>query len=239
MGLSRKAIALVFSPLLVSAPLTDVAVAQESSNQAWRQILPSEIAPFLGYYRQGDEFVRFTFKDGKLYATGTGQPEIELKTRRAGFFEGPSGRGNWQFQTGPAGRITAAILIHDGKSDILPRVDREEEARIQSEEQENLRRTMPHEGSEIRLRRQIQALSSGAPAYADLGSNLGRSIREGLPKVKTLLDQLGELRSLAFKQSLASGADVFWTSYEHGRLEWVISQPDHDGKIQHLAFRPI
>jgi hypothetical protein len=59
-----------------------------------------------------------------------------------------------------------------------------------------------------------------------------------LPKIKALIEGLGEFRSLTYAGTDSDGSDVYVAAFVHGQLEWRIG-PLIDGKVTYRHLRPM
>jgi uncharacterized membrane protein len=91
-------------------------------------------------------------------------------------------------------------------------------------------------GTEDSLRRYILSLQQGHPNYEEMSPRLAASVNRQLPKIKALVDGLGELKSLTYKGTDSDGSDVYVAAFARGRLEWHIG-PLVDGKVTYRHFR--
>lgn len=190
---------------------------------------------FTGYYQGDDEVYHIARQDNRLYVQGTGQPAIPLTQEGLDRFRGLP--GTYSFQSDARGAITGVLFVSLKGKWIWLRVDDARAKDIAAAQAANVARKAPQPGVQVLLRRHIQAIQDGKPLYEELAQPLSGSVRERFPEVKKALAKYGRFKSLTYKATLASGADVFSALYEHGRLEWVIAPLESDGKIHHLAFR--
>jgi hypothetical protein len=93
-------------------------------------------------------------------------------------------------------------------------------------------------GTEDSLRRYILSVAQGSPNYQEMSPQLAASVNRQLPKIKALIDGLGELKSLTYRGTDSDGADVYVAAFARGRLEWHIG-PLVDGKVAYRHFRPL
>ena len=194
---------------------------------------------FTGYYRDGEDVYRIWNDGGKVFSQGTDQPAIEVKQSGEGRFVGPPSHPFvYQFVAPKACRVTCVKFEFRDQTELWPRLSDAQATKVQRQEGENLSRTTAHPGVEALLRRHIAAFEAGKPLYDELGPDLARGIRGGLPQFQKAIGSFGRFQSLRYKSTLASGADVFSATYENGSLEWVIAPPEKDGRVYHMAFRP-
>jgi uncharacterized membrane protein len=93
-------------------------------------------------------------------------------------------------------------------------------------------------GTEDSLRRYILSLERGHPNYEEMSPQLAASVSRQLPKIMSIIDKLGEFKSLTYEGSDADGSDVYAAAFARGRLEWHIG-PLVDGKVTYRRFRPL
>jgi uncharacterized membrane protein len=93
-------------------------------------------------------------------------------------------------------------------------------------------------GTEDSLRRYLLSLQQGHPNYEEMSPQLAAAVRGQLPKIKAIMDELGEFKSLTYEGTDADGLDVYVAAFARGRLEWHIG-PLVDGKATNRHFRPL
>ena len=93
-------------------------------------------------------------------------------------------------------------------------------------------------GTEDSLRRYILSLEQGHPNYEEMSPQLAASVNRQLPKIKALIDRLGELKSLTYEGTASDGSDVYVAAFAGGQLEWHIG-PLAEGKVNYRYFRPL
>ncbi len=196
---------------------------------------PRTFDRFVGYYQEDADVIHIRREGGRLYSEGTGQPVIPLTQEGPNRFRGLP--GTFTFQSNAKGEVTSVLFVNRKGTEVWPRIGEARAKAIAAVRAANLARKSPHPGLQAILLRQILAIQEGKPLYNELAQPLSGSVRERFAEVQKGLAKYGRFKSLTYKASLASGADVFSALYEHGRLEWVIAPPESDGKIRHLAFK--
>ena len=193
---------------------------------------------YAGYYRGVQGTFHISHGDGQLYTQGAGEPRIEVRHSGPDRFIGsPKSPFAYQFIRNRAGRVTGLRFEYRGEDFLWRRLSDAEARGGAAQEVAYLARRTPQPGTEALLRRHIAAFERGEPLYDELGEGLARGVRGGIAQFQKILLGFGRLESLTYKSTLASGADAFSSKYEKGSLEWVISPPGKDGKLQRLAFR--
>lgn len=93
-------------------------------------------------------------------------------------------------------------------------------------------------GTEDSLRRYILSLERVHPNYEEMSPQLAAAVSRQLPKIKALMDGLGEFKSLTYAGTDSDGSDVYVAAFARGRLEWHIG-PLVDGKVAYRRFRSL
>jgi hypothetical protein len=99
-------------------------------------------------------------------------------------------------------------------------------------------KSRPASGTEDSLRRYILSLEQGHPNYEEMSPQLAASVNQQLPKIKALIDGLGEFKSLAYEGTASNGSDVYVAAFARGQLEWHIG-PLVDGEVTYRHVRPL
>jgi uncharacterized protein len=100
----------------------------------------------------------------------------------------------------------------------------------------HLRLAQNQSQSEAALRRIIGELKSGSVDEAELEPQILAAIRQQLPAVRALLDQLGALQRVEFVGP-QNGAEIYRATFANGSTLWAIAL-SFGGKIAVLSFRP-
>jgi hypothetical protein len=74
-------------------------------------------------------------------------------------------------------------------------------------------------GTEDSLRHYILSLEQGHPNYEEMSPQLAASVNRQLPKIKALIDGLGEFKSLTYEGTDSDGSDVYVAAFARGQLE--------------------
>jgi hypothetical protein len=96
----------------------------------------------------------------------------------------------------------------------------------------------PTPGAEAAIRQNIADILAGQPKYDHMSPGLAEVTRQQLPQLKTILANLGAIKSVTFKRVQRDGADVYDVEFEHGSTEWHIMMAP-DGTIDSVGFQPL
>jgi hypothetical protein len=99
-------------------------------------------------------------------------------------------------------------------------------------------RTTPLPGSEAALRNLIAGVASGNPDYAALSPALADLTRTQLPALRKILQDLGPLQSLTFRDVSLNGLDEYVGEFANGRALFPVAL-DPQGKIGGVRFVPL
>jgi uncharacterized protein len=94
----------------------------------------------------------------------------------------------------------------------------------------------PQHQTEAVLREIIAQLRAGNPDYANLEPQLEQAVRQQMPNIRALLDQLGPLQRLDFIGT-QSGLDLYRGVFANGATIWAIGMSP-TRKIAALSLRP-
>ena len=90
--------------------------------------------------------------------------------------------------------------------------------------------------SEPTLRAIVAAIQAGEPDYDVFTPDLAAKMREMAPQVTPLVQQFGDLKTVAFEGE-QNGADMFRLTFDNQATQWLIGFNDA-GKVAALLFRP-
>jgi CubicO group peptidase (beta-lactamase class C family) len=91
--------------------------------------------------------------------------------------------------------------------------------------------------SEAALRRLIQEVRSGNPAYDRMSQGLASVTRQQLPQLQSMLNQFGDIQTMSFKGVGPDGADLYRVDFAKGSLEFRIGLAP-DGRINTALISP-
>jgi len=100
-----------------------------------------------------------------------------------------------------------------------------------------VREQLPSPGTEAALRRSIAEVAAGKPDYDQMGPGFAAAVREHLPRVQQIFNELGVVEAVKFKGVDPLGSDQYHVTFEHGAAEFTI-RLGPDGKIVMSAFQP-
>ncbi|HKQ10828.1 MAG TPA: hypothetical protein VJS85_06530 [Rhizomicrobium sp.] len=193
---------------------------------------------FVGFYQlKPDIVVSFTRNGDHLFAQGSGQPAIQLSTDGPNKFT--ASQGQWRFEEDAAGEIVDVVLTQHGSESKAPRIGATQARAIIAAQEALVKANKPSGGAEDALRLQISAFQKGTPDYDAMASPLASVVRKNAEMAIALIRKQGVLKSLKFRNVLPGGGNVYDAEFEHGSMEWVIAPLTPEGKIDHLAFKPV
>ena len=91
-------------------------------------------------------------------------------------------------------------------------------------------RSTPLDGTEAALRSVIAGLAGGIPDYAAMTPPMADLTREQLPQLQAMFAQLGEIRSMTFREPFAMGGDAYDVAFAKGAMTMGVAIGP-DGKI--------
>lgn len=193
---------------------------------------------FVGFYQlKPNIVVSFTRNGDHLFAQGSGQQAIQLSADGPNKFT--ASQGQWRFEEDAAGEIVDVVLTQHGSESKAPRIGATQARAIIAAQEALVKANKPSGGAEDALRLQISAFQKGTPDYDAMASPLASVVRKNAEMAIALIRKQGVLKSLKFRNVLPGGGNVYDAKFEHGDMEWVIAPLTADGKIDHLAFKPL
>jgi hypothetical protein len=193
---------------------------------------------FVGFYQlKPDIVVSFTRQGGHLFAQGSGQPAIQLAPDGPNKFT--ASQGQWRFEESAAGNIVDVVLSQHGRESKAPRIGEARAREVIALQGARVKANKPSAGTEGALRLQISAFQKGAPNYDAIAPSLASVINKNAEMAIALIQKQGGLKSLKFMRVLPGGGNVYHAKFEHGDMEWIIAPLTPEGKVDHLAFKPL
>jgi len=215
-----------------------VAVALIMSVASGSAQRPAELDRFAGFYQlRPDIVVSFTRHGDHLFAQGSGQPAIQLSPDGPNKFK--SSHGRWQFEQDAGGNVLDVVLTEPGHESRAPRIGAAQARALIAAQDALVKANKPSAATQDALRLQIAAFQKGAPNYAAMAPPLASVVQKNAEMAIALIRKQGALKSLKFRSALPGGGNVYDAKFEHGDMEWVIAPLTADGKIGHLAFKPL
>lgn len=148
-------------------------------------------------------------------------------------------QGQWRFEEGAAGEIVDVVLTQHGSESKAPRIGAAQARAIIAAQEALVKANKPSRGTEDALRLQIAAFQKGVPDYAAMAPPFASVVQKNATMAIALVQKQGALKSLKFRSVLPGGGNVYDATFEHGNMEWIIAPLTAEGKIDHLAFKPL
>jgi len=194
---------------------------------------------YVGYY-QLDQLKVFTIVrlGDRLHVQLTGQEFLPLypESPQKFFYKRIRVPAQISFATDPQGRATSLTLHQFGMDRLAKRIEEADAKGAQEAFAKRLKEPTPLSGSEAALRRHIQALQLGQPAYHEMSEPLALATRSQLARIQRRLATVGALQSISFRGVGQSGRDVYEAKFENGIAICRIYMED-DGKVRALLFQ--
>ena len=92
-------------------------------------------------------------------------------------------------------------------------------------------RTTAQPGTEAAVRRSIDELAHNQPNYEKMSPNMAQVTRNQLPGLNKLVTDLGELKSVTFREVGPAGQDVYDVVFANGAVMWSIVLDDQGRTI--------
>jgi hypothetical protein len=172
-------------------------------------------------------------------ANPTGPVEIGngvVATIPFGRAENPVTKTNWE---GRGVEPDVAVPAGDALKVALERLGQTPVADIAAASQQQVfaPRSVPLAGSEAAVRQLVAGATTGQPDYGAMTDQFAELTRQHLPRAQTMFAELGELRSVTFREVDMMGGDVYDVAFANGALVMaVLLGPD--GKIAGGSISP-
>jgi hypothetical protein len=187
--------------------------------------LPSrQLDRLTGRYRLGRySSMTITREGDRLFALLADRPSFRIypKSETRWFAIDPDGFTpnpdiQISFQIADRG-VASGLVIRQAEFDtIAPRLSDAEAGEIKDALAARVKSQLEDPGSQLALRRYIEALSAGHPDYAQMSAGAAYTTRLILLNFAAQITRLGALQSLTFKGVSAQGENQFIASFENG-----------------------
>ena len=217
-------------------------LAEQSRPREEIPFRPDQFDKFAGFYQlETGGGVRFIREDKGYFIQGVGQPPIQVypDSPTEFFTRDVTPPAQWSFDLDHANHVTGAVMHFHGREVPAKRLASTNPLAIQTQHALETASDAPSPGTEVALKREIQAFSSGRPDYGIMMPRLADTVRENRSYYIPLLEKLGPFKSLAFVKVIPGGLNAYEATYQNGTLEWDIAPLLPDGKIEHLMINPI
>jgi CubicO group peptidase (beta-lactamase class C family) len=190
------------------------------------QLLPNVVATFT---REGNQF----------YVQLTGQDKLEMFPSSDRDFFLKEVDAQLTFEAGADGKTTQVILHQNGANNVAVRLSDSEAKRIadlQAAVAKKFKDQTQDPRTEVVLRRVLDEVRRGEPAYDQMTPALVPVVRERLPEIQAAIKQRGAVQSVSFTGVGPGGADIYQVKFEKGSMECRISL-DADGKVMFVNLQ--
>ena len=137
------------------------------------------------------------------------------------------------------GKASQLTLHQSGRQQTAQRLEDAEAKDILNEEAvlaERIKQQKAMPETEQAVRRALDELRAGEPAYDRMSPGLAAATRQQLPQLQAALKQKGDIQAATFKGVAPSGADIYQVKFERGTSEARIAL-GRDGKIENFSLR--
>ena len=201
---------------------------------------PNDFDRYVGYYQLGPTVFFHIFRtDDHFFAQLTGQPPIEEFPESPVEFFATVVAAQISFVIDPQGQVTGLVLHQGGLLQPADRVGDSVATKAAADLQQRISSNTPSPGTEVSLRRYIDAVENGQPNYSDMSQPLADAARAQWPKTRQLVQHLGEFKSLAFQRVAPNGWDVYVVTFAQGQAAFNVSPLAADGKDVGRFWRPL
>jgi CubicO group peptidase (beta-lactamase class C family) len=188
---------------------------------------PEQLELLTGSYQfEPNSFLTISRDGIHLLSQATGQEQTEIFAEREHEYFAKTVDVSITFETDNQGRATKLVLHQDGHDRPATRLDDAAAKPIAGAlAAANLRikNQTPAPGSEPTLRQLIGDLSAGTPHYDRMTPEMAKLTREQLGQLQQLLNSLGAVQSVTFKEVTPEGYDVYKVTFANGIAEFGVT----------------
>ena len=197
---------------------------------------PNILDNYVGYYQLGAyKIFTVTRQSDRLFAQLTGQELLQVYPESPQKFFYTAMPAQISFITDPQGRATGLVLHQNGLENPAMRVDQAQAQSIEESFTTRRKDSMPLPGTEVALRRQIEAFQQGKPDLDAMTDGVAEIMRSQTAKIERSFALLGALQTVSFRGVGFSGWDIYEAKFANGILICrILLTPD--GKITGLRF---
>lgn len=235
-SVALTAVAAQVAPPNADAP-APVAAAPARPERVEIKLPDATLDRYVGTYEfVGGQIFNVTRKGAGLQTQLSGQPAVEIyaESENAFFLKVVDAQLVFESNGGPASSVK---LTQGGATFYMPRIDEASIAQLKAEVAARVASNTPAPGSEAATRKYVNALSAGAPNYADMEAHLADTVRAQWPQLKQGLEFLGAVQSIEFLRVGDGGWDVYRVRYANGALLFRIGLSPN-GKINYSLMLP-
>ena len=188
---------------------------------------PERLGLLTGSYQFGpNSFFTISRAGNHLFSQATGQEQTEIFAEREHEYFAKTVDALITFDTDHQGRATKLVLHQDGHDQPAIRLDdaaAKPIAEALAATNQRIKNQTPAPGSEPALRQLIGDLSAGTPHYDRMTPEMAKLTREQLGQLQQLLNSLGAVQSVNFKEVTPEGFDVYKVTFAGGIAEFGVT----------------
>jgi hypothetical protein len=180
-----------------------------------------------------------TREGNQLYVQLTGQDKLEIFPNSDHEFFLKAVDAQLTFETGADGKVMRVTLHQNGADNVAVRLndsDAKRIAELQAAVAKKFKDQAQDPRTEAVLRRVLEEVRRGEPAYDQMTPALAPVVRQRLPEFQAILKRRGAMQLLSFKGVGPAGADIYEVKFEDGVVECRIAL-EADGKVMFVNFR--
>jgi CubicO group peptidase (beta-lactamase class C family) len=234
------------APAQIAMRLASIAHGDNVTFESERKIItlgPEVIGRYAGTYQAapGSNYV-VALNNNQLTSKLGNQAAVPIFPETETLFFAKAVNAQFEFSgTDAEGRPTELKHRQNGRETIAKRLDDAEAKRLvewAAVVAKRVRDQTANPASEAAVRRIIEEIRAGRPAYDSMTPELAATMRQQLPGHQASLQQRGVLKSISFQGVGPSGADIFQVQFENGAWEFRLAL-GHDGRIETAGIRSI
>jgi CubicO group peptidase (beta-lactamase class C family) len=195
---------------------------------------PTRLELLTGSYQlEPNSFLTISRDGNHLFSQTTGQEQTEIFAEREHEYFAKTDDAQITFDTDDQGRATKLVLHQNGRDVSAARLDdaaAKPIAEALAATNKRIKSQTPAPGSEPALRQLISGLSAGTPPYDSMTAEMATLTREELGHLQKLLNDLGTVQSVNFKEVTPDGSDVYKVTFANGVAEFGVTL-EGDGRI--------
>jgi CubicO group peptidase (beta-lactamase class C family) len=200
-------------------------------------LAPALLGRYAGFYELTPALVwKIEVQGDHLLVHPGGQRPVPVYASAPGEFFARIQDVKLSFKPDAAGQVTG-VVVRGAADSTYRRISAEEAQKLADAQAARAKSGVASPGAEAALRRMIGELQAGQPRYDLMSDGFAQITRQQLPQLQGMLNSLGPLESLTFKEVGPAGGDVFLAKFAKGALLFsIIVGPD--GKIVGAGIRP-
>jgi hypothetical protein len=222
-----SALALALVGLMLAAGAAEV-TPPNGGKPAHQEVAvdPKRLDAYVGTYKfLGDRIFTVKRDGGQLSAQLTGQPFVPIFAESDTEFFYKAIDAQITFHPGPGGVAESLVLHQNGNDFAMPRIDEAGAKRVAEDAAARFAGQTPQPGSEAALRRLVESIIAGQPAYDGMSESMATAVKRQMPLLSKIGEE-GKITTIRFLGVGKDGADSYTVMQEKAATHWQIMLDD-------------